>query len=148
MTGFERHAWLIYAFLTLFLWGYFSPQLTSASKVFGLRALAVNGGIMFLIGIVTLFFSGPVSYTGADLKNLLIGFSASALGYFFFNLAFSSAQKNGGSVNVVVVIGGMWLAIAVIRNWRVLGEAMTPTKWLGVAFAVLAVVCISLGGEK
>lgn len=68
MTGLERHAWLIYAFLTLFLWGYFSPNLTSASKVFGLRALVINGGIMFLIGVVTLFFSGPVSYTGADLK--------------------------------------------------------------------------------
>jgi len=148
MTGLERHAWLIYAFLTLFLWGYFSPNLTSASKVFGLRALVINGGIMFLIGVVTLFFSGPVSYTGADLKNLLLGYSASALGYLFFTLAFSGALKNGGSVNAALVIGGMWLALAVVRNWQVLHEAMTPTKWLGVAFAVLAVVCISVGGEK
>ncbi len=143
----ERNLWLIYALATFFFWGYFSPHLTLASRAFGLRLLIVNGGVMLGIGLIAVVLYGEgfsfISRDAEMTKNLFLGCVASALGYLFFSLGLDNAKKFGGRVNAVVVICGMWIALAVVQNWRVLGEEMTPLKWIGVLFAVFAVICIS-----
>lgn len=142
--GLEKYYWLVFSLLCLFFWGFFTPQLTLASRALGHRFLIVNGGLMFIIGFVGLLVSGaPYSLSVADVKNIFIGGAASALGYLFFALALGDGKKYGHA-NAAAIICGMWFALGVIRNWTALGEMMTATRWLGVLFAAAAMILISL----
>lgn len=144
MDGLWKNSWLLYAFLCLFFWGFFTPQLTLAAQALGTRFLIVNGGLMFVVGIfATLFSRVPFPHDFVSFKKVSIGGVASMLGYLFFALALGNAKKHDNA-NAAVIICGMWIALGVIMNWAVLGETMTIAKWFGVLCAAAAVVLISL----
>ena len=128
-----------YAFITLIAWGFWAIGIKLITHYFNVVSTA------FWISLWSIVF---LSIYLLFRRNLMINshiFYAVPIGFvsLIAMLAFYKALKIGPA-SVVMPLANMYIIFPVLFGFIVLKEAITTTRVLGIAFAVLATIFLSL----
>jgi len=133
--------WIFFATLTLLGWGLWGFLPKFALKYLDPQATLIYQGLGTLLVVpvllVTRQFNLPFHLTGAAfaIASGMVGI----LGAYCFLLALSE-----GKVAVVVSYTALYPLITIALSMLLLGEVLTLTQGVGILFALLAVVLLSL----
>lgn len=138
--------WQWYAGLTLIVWGFWGLLPKLALQRLDQRSVLVwdtVGGL--LVGLAVLASSG--FRLGLEPRGVLASMAYGICGIggsFLFLLAL----KAGGDNSVIVPFTALYPLVTLILSVLLLGERPSPIHLLGAAFAVVAVVLLSWGGNR
>lgn len=134
------YMWLLYSFMSMILWGVqgFFMKLALERLDWKQCLVATLLGATLICGFVWYKWQPLLvprsphwwSAVGAEVSGMM--------GVVFFYLALSS-----GKLSVVAPIGHLSLVITVLLACIVFKEPVSLTNWLGVFFAVLAVILVT-----
>ncbi len=134
--------WLVYALGALFLWGLWGVVLKLAERSLnGWFNVYVASNIAVVIGvaIVAVAYRNSLTLPPRGALTALMAGVLGTLGYAF--LVFS--LEAGGPAAIVIPLTALYPVITAILAVFILGERLTPTQYLGVVLAVVAVILIS-----
>jgi transporter family protein len=138
--------WLLYSLICLILWGFWGVVLKLAEESLPSWKsvyVATNSAAVIIITIIALLERASMSFTlKGYLTGLLAGFLGT-LGYIFLVLSLEA----GGKASIVVALTGVYPALTAILSKYILGEELSLVQWIGVIFAVMAVVLLSMGSK-
>ncbi len=138
MTG----KWLFYSLLALVLWGVWGAVLKYASRGLSWQQLYFFSGLATTTIVILLGLSNAKRLVGTSLYYALLGIVAGFFGTLGY-IAMIKALEAGGRASVVVPLTSLYPAITVVLAWAVLKEQLTPSRVLGILFALLAIYLFS-----
>jgi uncharacterized membrane protein len=132
--------WFVYSLLSLAGYGAVGLlQKLTTNRVSGETAL-----VAYSLGYLLLF---PVFWSRADLWGItpsllalgvLLGLTARSGEWFLFK-----SLEHGGKASVVAPLTYTYPLITLLLALALLGERLSPVKWIGIILAVLAAVLMS-----
>lgn len=132
--------WLVYALVTLMLWGLWGFFYKLAGESIPYRGVLFYGilGAM-AANVVILAFLGVPETGVVDAKYAVLGGFLGAAGLITFVLAIE-----GGRISVVTPLTALYPVITILLAVLVLHESVGVQKAVGILFAVVAMVLIGL----
>jgi len=135
--------WLIWVLISLVFYGMMPPLVKSAMKeIPSYVAATVTNAILCSLAFIVAKIQGYsfTEHLSFDQPSLILYAAGGVLA-----VAIISYYKalELGPISSVVPIFGMHIALASVIGFIVLKESITPTKGLGLLFAILAVILIS-----
>ena len=138
MTG----KWFFYSLLALILWGAWGVVLKYASRGLSWQQLYFFSGLATITIVILLVLSNAKILSDASLHYALLGVTAGFFGTLGY-IALMKALESGGKASVVVPLTSLYPAVTVVLAWAILREQLTPSRILGVFFALLAIYFFS-----
>lgn len=137
--------WQWYAGLTLIVWGFWGLLPKLALRTLDQRSVLVWDSIGGLLVGLAVFASAGFRL-GMEPRGVLgsVAYRICGIGGSFL---FLLALKGGGSASVVVPFTALYPLVTLVLSVLLLGERPSPVHLVGIAFAVVAVVLLSWGGE-
>ncbi len=133
-------SWLALALLATLIYGVWSIILKLAVDRLGSNPTLYFHSLTFAAAVLlykwTSGFRVPIQTTGVALA--VVAGALSMVGTVFFLAALGK-----GRASVVVPLAALYPAITVLLSLLILKEHLTGAHWLGVAFALAAVVLLS-----
>ncbi len=132
--------WLWYSIITLVAWG----VVGLLQKLSTNHISAESSLIWLVVGFVILepFFYGGVAmlhYSRLNLAYAILSGLLNAVGAW----ALFASLKSGGKASIVSPLTALYPVVVISFVPLILHESVRPLQWLGVGFALLAVVLLS-----
>jgi bacterial/archaeal transporter family protein len=137
--------WLLYSLLSLVTYG----VVGLVQKLTTNRISADTALVCYSLGYLVLF---PVFWSHAEMATvkpggvglgLLLGLSARSGEWFLFK-----SFQHGGPASIVVPLTYTYPLITLVLGVALLGERLSPVKWIGIAFAVTAAILMAIGTDR
>ncbi len=134
--------WLIYALLSLFLyglWGLFSKLATNYIDAKSVLVYDVCGAVvvcLILLGTNSFQWQGDIR---GIIYAILVGIAGTTATLFFL-IAISQT-----SVSTVLIITSLYPAVTVVLAFLILKEPITLRQGIGIFFAILALIFFAAG---
>ncbi len=136
--------WLFYSLVSLVAYGVVGLlQKLTTNRLSGDSAL-----VFYSLGYLVLF---PIFWSQADLLDVapasiglgvLLGFIARSGEWFLFK-----SLEHGGKASIVVPLTYTYPLITLLLAVALLGERLSPVKWIGICLAIVGAVLMSRGED-
>jgi drug/metabolite transporter (DMT)-like permease len=138
--GTPMKAWLLYTIAAVFLWGFYGVAFKLAAD----RIAPLAGQVVSSLGLLipVLFLLPPVLRERKNRRGLWIGFASGLFGA-AGNLALLAALNEGGKAAIVFPLTALYPLITVIIAVVFMRETARQIQFVGIAFAIVAVVLLS-----
>ena len=135
--------WLIFAFLTLVIWGFygFFPKLT-IPYMHPKSAMVFQTLGAVIVAILMLTFAlklKPELHPKGILFAILTGITGITGAFFFL-----SALNAGGKASLVVTLTALYPLVTILLSFLLLHETITLTQGIGMLLAIIAILFISV----
>ena len=137
----ERTNWIVYSLVALMCWGLWGFFTKLASRYLDWTQLLVISGIVSLLTTLIIFVVGKPQidmHSPGFIYALLAGIT-SALAV----VAFYGALGTGKS-SIVVPLTALYPAVTIVISFLVLSERISPSKGIGAALALAAILLLSI----
>ncbi|MBI5359805.1 MAG: EamA family transporter [Planctomycetes bacterium] len=135
--------WVVYSLITVVFWGVwaFTPKMASMHIKDPFSILFYQFAFSFALMSAIICVNGfHLEYNTTGLIYAVVTGGCATIGTVFFIKAF----QTGSNASAVVLITGLYPLIAVPLCLIILKEPLTITKGLGMLFAVVAMVLLSI----
>jgi len=132
--------WLVYALLSMFMWGLWGVVTKVALTRVEWFHYYVYGSIatFIAVGLTAYVYRAELAVETLDFVKILVASGLGVLGYIFFVVA-----VKGGDASIVVPLTALYPVVTVVLGVVLLGEEMSINKLAGVILAVVAILLLS-----
>ena len=133
--------WIAASLIALVCWGLWGFFVRMASKYLDWTQVLVISGVVSLVTALIVFFVGKpqMDLHSPGLVYALLAGVTSAVAVVAFYVALGS-----GKASIVVPFTALYPVVTIVISFLVLSERISPLKGVGIAFALVAILLLSI----